>query len=75
MKQLFNYRNYLLSALVFISAVCIFSEPNPALDTAKWAAIFIASKTIGFAAGYLAYRLLAYWEKRGKTRILKDDEI
>lgn len=74
MKALTNYRYYVLFALFFITVIGIFSEPEPTLDATRWFAVFILTKAIGFAAGYLSYRLMAYWEKQGKIQVL-DDEI
>lgn len=75
MKAITNYRYYVLFALAFIATIGIFSEPEPALDAARWFIVFIIFKTVGFAAGYLAYRLLIKWEKQGKIQVLDDEEI
>lgn len=75
MKALTNYRYYVLFVLTFIAVIGIFSEPEPELDAARWFTVFIISKTVGFAAGYLAYRLMAYWEKQGKIQVSDDEEI
>lgn len=64
----------ILFVLGFIATIGIFSEPEPALDTARWTAVFVVSKSVGFAAGYIAYRLLVRWEKQGKIQVLDDDE-
>lgn len=42
----------ILFALGFIALIGIFSEPEPALDTARWTTVFVVSKSVGFAAGY-----------------------
>lgn len=75
MKALTNYRYYVLFVLTFIAVIGIFSEPEPELDAARWSTVFVISKTVGFAAGYLAYRLMAYWEKQGKIQVSDDEEI
>lgn len=62
MKKAFYYT--VLFVLSFIALIGIFSEPEPALDTARWTTVFVVSKSVGFAAGYIAYRLMVRWEKR-----------
>lgn len=64
-----------LCVLAFIAVIGIFSEPEPSLDNLKWFSVFITSKAVGFAAGYLAYRLLLRWEKQGIIEIPDDNEI
>lgn len=64
----------ILFVLGFIATIGIFSEPEPALDMARWTTVFIVSKSVGFAAGYIAYRLLVRWEKQGKIQVLDNDE-
>lgn len=64
----------LLFVLGFIATIGIFSEPEPVLDMARWTVVFVVSKSVGFAAGYIAYRLLVRWEKQGKIQVLDDDE-
>lgn len=64
----------ILFVLFFIAVIGIFSEPEPALDMARWTVVFVVSKSVGFAAGYIAYRLLVLWEKQGKIQVLDDDE-
>lgn len=55
-----------LFVLDIIAAIGIFSEPDPALDAARWLTVFILSKTVGLAAGYLAYRVMTRREKQGR---------
>ena len=64
----------ILFVLFFIAVIGIFSEPEPALDMARWTVVFVVSKSVGFAAGYIAYRLLVRWEKQGKIQVLDDNE-
>ena len=73
MKKAFYYT--VLFVLGFIATIGIFSEPEPALDTARWTAVFVVSKVVGFTAGYIAYRLMARWEKEGKIKLPDDDEV
>lgn len=73
MKKAFYYT--VLFVLGFIATIGIFSEPEPALDTARWTAVFVVSKSVGFAAGYIAYRLMVRWEKEGKIKLPDDDEV
>ena len=72
MKKAFYY--IVLFVLGFIATIDIFSEPEPALDTARWTAVFVVSKAVGFTAGYIAYRLLVRWEKQGKIQVSDDNE-
>lgn len=72
MKKAFYYT--VLFVLGFIATIGIFSEPEPALDTARWTAVFVVSKSVGFAAAYALYRLMVRWEKEGKIQVLDDDE-
>lgn len=72
MKKAFYY--CILFVLGFIALIGIFSEPEPALDMTRWTIVFVVSKSVGFAAGYIAYRLLVRWEKQGKIQLLDDDE-
>lgn len=64
----------ILFVLGFIATIGIFSEPEPALDTARWTAVFVVSKAVGFTAGYIAYRLMVRWEKQGKIQVSDDNE-
>ena len=64
----------ILFVLGFIAIIGIFSEPEPALDTARWTTVFVVSKSVGFAAGYIAYRLMVRWEKQGKIQVSDDNE-
>lgn len=65
----------ILFVLGFIAIIGIFSEPEPALDTARWTTVFVVSKSVGFAAGYIAHRLMVRWEKEGKIKLPDDDEV
>ena len=65
----------ILFVLGFIAIIGIFSEPEPALDMVRWTAVFVVSKSVGFAAGYIAYRLMVRWEKEGKIKLPDDDEV
>lgn len=73
MKQAFCYT--VLFVLGFIAILGVFSEPDTALDNARWFTVFCVTKAVGFAAGYAAYRLLVCWEKQGKIQVSDDDEI
>lgn len=73
MKKAFYYT--VLFVLGFIAIIGIFSEPEPALDMVRWTAVFVVSKSVGFAAGYIAYRLMVRWEKEGKIQVSDDEEI
>ena len=64
MKKAFYYT--VLFVLGFIAIIGIFSTPETTAGMAGWAVAFIASKAVGLAAGYAAYRLLVRWEKRGR---------
>lgn len=66
MKAMTNYRHYVLSALAAVAVIGVLSEPA---ENDNWLAVLAASKAAGLTAGYLACRLAAYWEKRGKIRI------
>lgn len=73
MKKAFYYT--VLFVLGFIALIGIFSEPEPALDMTRWTIVFVVSKSVGFAAGYIAYRLMVRWEKEGKIKLPDDDEV
>ena len=73
MKRIFYYTA--LFALISIAIIGIFSEPEPTSDAARWLTVFILSKAVGFAAGYLAYRLMARRKKHGKPRVSDDEEV
>ena len=64
----------ILFVLGFIAIIGIFSEPEPALDMVRWTTVFVVSKSVGFAAGYIAYLLLVRWEKQGKIQVSDDNE-
>lgn len=64
-KALLNYRYYVLGLLGTIAILGIFSEPMNDLPLLSWCGMLIASKIVGFGAGYAAYRLTKRWDKMG----------
>ena len=77
MKQFFkNYRYYVLTLLMVVATIGIFSVPADALPAFSWLAVLIITKVIGFAAGWAIYRLTKEWERENKipelTELLND---
>lgn len=59
-----NYRYYVLTALLIIAILGIFSTPADYLDTLTWVYCLVSSKVIGFTAAYFMNRLFTRWERR-----------
>lgn len=63
-KALLNWRYYAMAAIGIITAIGLFSEPSEDLDMSYWFAVLLATKAIGFGAGFALFRLVSYWEKQ-----------
>ncbi len=55
-------REFIVLVLLLVTVVCIFSEP--ADDCTNWFGTFVESKAIGFATGWVMYKLVMYWSNR-----------
>lgn len=51
-------RYSIISILLVVALIGIFSEP---IKGSNFTLVLLASKTIGFGAGYLLYRLIKSW--------------
>lgn len=65
MKALLNYRYYVLAVIITVAIIGIFAVPNDDLPLNNWIYTLVSSKAIGFAAGYIAARLIKRWERLG----------
>lgn len=65
MKAITNYRYYALIAAYIVCFVGIFAVPQDNLSAFTWMCALVGTKTVGFAAGYLAYRLTEHWDAEG----------
>lgn len=61
LKALLNWRYYVLLLLAFVTTFGVFGEPSD--EVTSWFGVFIISKSIGFSAGYVIYRLASYWRR------------
>ena len=50
--------NIILSVLILVAFLGLFSEPPQTLPTTQWALSLIATKAIGFGAIYAIYRII-----------------
>lgn len=55
-------RMAVLFVLFFVVIALIFGEPA---SQEHWGRTFIWSKVIGLCVGYIAYKLLIYWDSKG----------
>lgn len=69
MKQLFNYRNWVLSALGTAAFIGIFAEPAGDMGTGRWLLALLLTKAAGLLAAYTVFRLAGRWAKQGKIKI------
>lgn len=69
--DILNWRMWVIGILAATALICITSEP--ANEDTWWLSFFV-SKSIGFGAAYLTYRLVAYWEKKKLISISDEDE-
>lgn len=67
MRELFNYRYYVLIAVVTVALVATFSGCDND-DMQSWIAYHVATKFLGLSMWALAYRLIEYWNVRGKIK-------
>lgn len=65
MKEILNYRYYVLAVLVGVGFTLLFADTDDTKIT-DWLAYQFAFKVIGLAALSLAYRLINYWNPRGR---------
>lgn len=70
-KDFFNWRMSVIGILSMLTIVCIASEPE---DNETWFTVFITSKIIGLAIGYLVYRLASYWGKKNLIPKLNNED-
>lgn len=71
MKEIFNYRYYLLFALVTIATICTLTiSDDEAFD--KWIAYFVVTKVIAVALWIVIYRAINYWLPKGRIPALAD---
>ncbi len=68
MKRIFNWRCIVIALLLAATLFLIGGES----DSDK---MFYASKPLGFACGYLMYRLARRWEGEGKIKITNNEQI
>lgn len=68
MKQLTNYRYYVLTGLLAISLLCLFADSNNEFA-------FYASKVVAAIAFYALCRLHKHWEAKGEIPLLTKDDI
>ena len=70
MKELFNYRYYVLLALVGLAMVAAFHPCTPGKDFGYWLQFHIATKLIALACMVVAYRAINYWLPKGRISAL-----
>lgn len=71
MKEIFNFRYYVLFALVAIATICTLTiSDDEALD--MWIAYFVVSKVIALALWIVIYRMINYWLPKGRISALAD---
>lgn len=69
MKQIFNYRYYVLFALVAVATICTLTiSEDEAFD--MWVAYFVVSKVIALALWIVIYRMINYWLPKGRISVL-----
>lgn len=71
MKEIFNYRYYVLLVLISIATICTLTiSEDEALD--KWIAYFVVTKVIALALWIVSYRAINYWLPKGRISALSD---
>ena len=74
-KILTNYRYWVLFLVFIIAVLGIFSEPVDTLPRLRYYLTLLISKIVGFGAAWLDWRLIKFWEAKGKLPELSDDQI
>ena len=71
MKAFSNWRYYVICLLLTAGLIGTLAEvEDESFD------LLLGSKLLGFAAFYISYRLIAYWDNRGELgEIFNDDEL
>lgn len=69
MKEIFNYRYYVLLVLTSIATICTLTiSEDEAFD--MWIAYFVVSKVIALALWIVIYRAINYWLPKGRISAL-----
>ena len=71
-KILTNYRYWVLFLVFVIAVLGIFSEPVDTLPRLRYYLTLLITKIVGFGAAWLDWRLIRYWEAKGKLPELSD---
>lgn len=65
MKKVFlNYRYYVMIIVGLVVILGLFSIPNENLSLMRWAWMLLVSKSIGFCAAYILYKIVNYWDSK-----------
>ena len=70
MKELLNYRYYVLFALMGIALIALFKPCIPNQDFFGWMAFHIATKIVGCAILFVIYKLLDKWNFENKIPVV-----
>jgi hypothetical protein len=73
-KEIFNFRYYVLFALLLTSVVFIFGERVEEMTFFSWVATLIADKVFGILCGYGFFKLAEFWDKQGKIPFMSIKE-
>lgn len=65
MKEILNYRYYVLAVLVGVGFTLLLADTAD-MDIAKWLAYQFAFKVVGVVSLFVAYKLINYWNPKGK---------
>lgn len=69
MKEILNYRYYILAGLVGAGLACMLADTDDA-DILKWLSYQFAFKVVGIASLFMAYKLINRWNPQGKIDAL-----
>lgn len=66
MKEILNYRYYVLAVLVGVGFTCLLADVEADAEFGRWIAYQVAYKFVAIVCLMLAYRLINKWNPEGK---------
>ena len=72
MKELLNFRYYVLAALGSVGLTLLLMDCPDSKPFTYWIQFQLGAKAVALACFWLVYRLINYWNPKGRIRILTD---
>lgn len=70
MREMFNFRYYVLAFLVWAAMVGWLSDAPEYMDNVEWLQYHLGAKGVGTLCGYVAYRLVDHWNFLGRIPLV-----